>query len=357
LIESFIRQHPYYIEKMRSCTYYSDKYLNLHHLEGDVWSHTLLSYSKGLQFKLSNTILFALLLHDIGRVYTRYINKDKETVHFGDFEGVSCFVALDILKDFHLSNNEKIDILKIIMNQYTIIDFVKYDEVSWHEFKKQFLYDENLLQNLFSYVKCDLFGRIIDSTKEHYYDLKKIQKYEIKSNSLQKRMKELQKRQKDVYILIGLPCSGKSTWRSEHLSDTHVVSRDLCIDIIGKKYKKETHDAAYLLQDKDENIAQEVDSLFEKMIEESYSTKKAIVIDNLSLSMKNRAGWIKKYHKTHNIHGVLFLKSYIDLIDCDQQRSQNENKTIGHDLLLKHMMRFRFPLLNEGFDTMEYVFC
>ncbi len=356
MIQWFIQNFPQDIERMRNCSYHSNKSKNLHHLEGDVWSHTLLSYSKGIDFGVSKTILLALMLHDRGRIYTRYINEKKDTVHFGDFEGVSCFTALEVLNNLHLSNTEKVRILQIIMHQYTVIDFVKYDEMSWENFVDNFQYDEELLQDLFSYVKCDLFGRIIDSRKEGYYDLKKIQSYELKSTTLLPSTKDINTKQGDVYILIGLPCSGKSTWRSEFHSDAFVVSRDLCIDTIGKKYMKDTHDEAYSLQDENEEIDKEVNTLFNARLKESYLTQKHIIIDNLSLGLKDRAKWIKLYKTTHNIHAILFLKSFGDILDCDNKRSLRENKTIGKTLFLKHMMKFRFPLINEGFDSIEYIF-
>lgn len=132
---------------MRNCSYHTDGYFNLHHLEGDVWSHTMFSYSKGMNDGVSKIVLLALLLHDIGRVFTRNVNKQKKSVHFGDFEGVSCFSALDIINKLELSELQKISILKIIMHQYTVIDFVKYDE--------------ELIKNLFAYVNVIYFGVLL----------------------------------------------------------------------------------------------------------------------------------------------------------------------------------------------------
>jgi len=356
MIKWFIQNYPDYVTQMRACSYHSNNNINLHHLEGDVWSHTMLSYSKGLNFGVSKTVLIALFLHDIGRIFTRYIDS-KGSVSFGDFEGVSCFVSLDILNKLDLSENEKVDILKIIMNQYNVIDFVKYDETSFDKFVKKYEYNEELVKYLFSYVKCDLFGRIIDSSKSKYYDLSKIQFYEKEASSLKlTHKKKVDKDKKNLYILIGLPCSGKSRWIEENHKDAFLISRDYCIDTIGKKYAKKSHDEAYELQDKNENISKEVDELYESRLKNSYATSEDVIVDNLNLRFEVRQKIITRYKDTHNIYGVLFLKSYNYILNCDKKRTKSENKTIGKTLLIKNMMKFRFPMLKEGFDDIEYIF-
>lgn len=341
---------------MRACSYHAKNSLNLHHLEGDVWSHTLLSYRKGTDINVSSEVLLALLLHDIGRALTRYENEENSSVHFGDFEGVSCFVALSVLDQLQLSEKQKVHILKIIMHQYTVIDFVKYAEISWNQFVKQFEYDEGLLTDLFAYVQCDLFGRVVDKSKESYYDFQKMQHYHREAMMLTLGEKQIQKKKKDLFILIGLPCSGKSTWIKQYQKNAYILGRDRCIDEIGAKHGVYTHNEAYALHDENKNIAEEVNILFSELLKKSYQVNEPIVIDNLNITPENRLKWVRRYEKTHNVHGILFLKSLPDLLKCDEKRQERDNKSIGKELYLKHMMKFKFPLLNEGFDSIDYIF-
>jgi len=171
ILKYFIINHPKYVEMMRTCTYHYDtNIINFHHLEGDVWSHTVLSYSNSLRFKCSKYVQWAILLHDIGRVYTRKVDHKKERISFGEFEGVSQYVALEILSGIGLNNREISRILKIIAYQYTIIDYIKYKSITYDELVYKFKYEEELLKDLFHYVQCDLLGRIIDDTKVNLYD-------------------------------------------------------------------------------------------------------------------------------------------------------------------------------------------
>jgi predicted kinase len=356
MVKWFIENFPEYVTKMRECSYHSDSYTNLHHLEGDVWSHTMLCISKGLHFGVSKTVLLSLLLHDIGRIKTRHINKDG-SLSFGDFEGVSCFIAVEILNKLDLSTDEKARIFKIIMHQYNVIDFVKYDEISLEKFVENYKYDEELLQDLLSYVKCDLYGRFIDKSKAKYYNINKILEYENKVSNLKIQVPEKKDiTKKDLYILVGLPCSGKSTWIEENFPDAHIISRDLTVSEIGKRHNINTYDDASYLEDMNEDIAIEVDELYNEMIKKSYLTENPVIIDNTSVTVKKRRKWIERYKQTHNIYCVVFFKSYEDVINCNKKRSQLENKTISEKTILKQMINFRIPMLNEGYCEVKYVF-
>lgn len=356
MIKWFIKNYPDYVTKMRECSYHHGSYMNLHHLEGDVWSHTMLSFSKGLNFGVSKIILLSLLLHDIGRIKTRHIQKDG-SLFFGDFEGVSCFIALEILNALPLTDNEKVRTLKVIMHQYDVIDFVKYNEIGWNEFALRYRYDEILLKDLFSYVKCDLFGRFIDKTKAKYYDLDNMLTYEKKASLIDIKMPPSKdKDKKELYIIVGLPCSQKTSWIKENFLDAHIISRDSVVSEVGKKHNVFTFDEASYLEDTNESVANEVDVLYKQLIDKGYKTDLPVIIDNTSVTVSKRKKWIQRYKDTHNINAVVFLKSYSDVMQCNNNRSLNENKTVNENVMLKQMINFKFPLLNEGFCDIKYIF-
>ena len=303
---------------------------------------------------VSKTVLLSLLFHDIGRVKTRRVNKDA-SLSFGDFEGVSCYISIEMLNKLDLSEDEKVRILKIIMHQYNIIDFVKYDEISFEEFVEKYKYDEELLLDLFSYVKCDLFGRFIDKSKTKFYDLQKIIKYEKEASSLKIQTPKI-KNKKDVYILVGVPCSGKSSWIEYNYPEAHVISRDWTVSEVGKRHNLYTYDESSYLDDTNEDVSNEIDDLYSELIKESYVTDKPIIVDNTSVTINKRKKWIERYKNTHNIYCVVFLKSFENIVSCNKKRSKLENKTINEKTILKQMKNFRFPLLNEGYCEVKYVF-
>ncbi|QOY54001.1 AAA family ATPase [Candidatus Sulfurimonas marisnigri] len=358
MIKWFLKTYPEYVKMMRECTYHNgDNLLNYHHLEGDIWSHTVMSYNNGINNNVSEEVLWALLLHDIGRVHTKKIDTVKNRVHFGDFEGVSCFVALEILEKAKVSKNNIIRILKIISFQYTIIDYIKYDTPSKNELLSMFKYEEECLKDLSEYVKCDLFGRIIDESKRKYYNINKVNEFILYSDTIINTEKTQSTKNNTVYILVGPPCSRKSTWVESMLDEHIVVNRDACVEKIGKKYGKKGYDDSYDLMKKNKDVKKEVDNLDESIENcAKNSVNKDIIIDNPNLKIKNRKEWIDAFCRTHTIKVVLFLTPFNDLLICSKKRSVSSGKTISKQNTINKLMTLAFPLLSEGIDSIEYVF-
>lgn len=72
ILSEFIKNNNDLIDLMKNSSYhYDNENLNLHHLEGDVWTHALMAYINSVKYKCSTYVKWAVLLHDIGRIYTR----------------------------------------------------------------------------------------------------------------------------------------------------------------------------------------------------------------------------------------------------------------------------------------------
>ena len=343
---------------MQECSYhYDEKIVNQHHLEGNVWSHTMMSYNQGLLNHVSEYVLWALLLHDLGRVFTRSENVEKSRVNFGDFEGVSCFAALDVLNETTLSSLQKNRVLKIISYQYVVIDHVKYDKPSINDLLETFKYEEEALKDLSNYVKCDLFGRIVDDDKLKYYNLTKANVFINDLLSLETKNKPVIKKNNVAYILVGPPCSRKSSWMEKQAGDFIIINRDDCVQEIGKKYGVHSYNEAYDLVYDDDKILEEVDSLYLKRKNFAKNSKNSnVVIDNPNLKIKNRQNWINAFKSTHEINVVVFLTSLKDLRACNKLRHEREDKSLSDKGLTNKLKTFEFPLLNEGMDEIQYVF-
>jgi HD domain len=161
---------------MRECSYHYDhKTLNNHHLEGVVWTHTMMALSYAENHNMPLIIQWAALLHDIGRVYTRHENQRDGAVEFGDFEGVSCYLALEVMNKAKVKKKDQIRILKIISYLYTIIDHIKFNKPSLDEMVQDFKYEEALLSDLTDYVRCDLHGRFITESRKKLYAFSEMQ--------------------------------------------------------------------------------------------------------------------------------------------------------------------------------------
>lgn len=349
---------PDYVEAMASCTYYFDANRpNKHHLEGDVWSHVQMAYACGIKRGVPKPVLWALILHDIGRVHTRTEDEEEQRVYFYDFEGVSCFVALEMLKQAGVSREEILIILKLIAFQYTVIDHIKYDSPTQSELVEMFLYDEEMLHYLALYVECDLFGRKIDESVQHYYDLQKIREFQYYTKNKKNTTKKLRRKPNTVYLLVGAPCSGKSTWAQQHQGEYLIVNRDSSTEQIGKKYGKHTFDEAYRFLENRKALQKEVNRHYnhiEKFAKQSKGID--IVVDNPNLKQKHRKEWIDIFHKTHNIKVVLFLRSFAEMSQCDKIRRMSHGKSIGDTAILDKLLDFVFPLKSEEIDIIEVIF-
>ena len=357
ILKWFIQNFPLYVQQMRECSYhYDEKRLNLHHLEGDVWTHTVLSYQYAIEFDVPEHIKWAVVLHDIGRVFTKEKNREKKRLNFGDFEGVSCYVALEILNKTKLKDEQKIRILKIISYHYTMIDHVKFDDPNYEELLKQFKYEEELLYDLALYVKCDLNGRIIDESRQHLYDLTRIDSLLSKLEDIKKNEKKDINKKYNVYLLVGPPCSGKSSWIRNSNKEWIVVNRDSCVLEVGAKHDKHSYDEAFDLMHENKDVKKEinkVDSQKEDFAKNSSNTD--VVIDNPNLKIKNRKEWIDALGDTHNIIVVQFLTPFEDLVKRSTNRKKVENKFISKNGMIRKLKTFYFPLKSEGIDKVEYI--
>ncbi len=121
-LKDFIGFYPSLVKNMNFLNHgYKNDFQNPYHLEGSVWSHTLLTlYSLNYSnVDCDKKLLYiALLLHDIGKIYTYKDNDKKEKRYFINHANISAFKSLDILENFknswNLTKQDMIFIFKLI---------------------------------------------------------------------------------------------------------------------------------------------------------------------------------------------------------------------------------------------------
>lgn len=154
--------------------------------------------------------------------------------------------------------------------------------------------------------------------------------------------------EKILYVLIGLPCSGKSTYIKQHFSDNNhvIVSFDAVVEDWAQKEGK-TYDQVW-----GRNF-----SLVKKICKEKYEKAikegKNIVIDNTNLKPKARALYPPPpgYKKI----GIVFTTDTNTLQKRLIMRSKEQGKTIPSNVIEQMKNNFSYPSKSEGFEELRRV--
>lgn len=315
-------KYPKLVKAMKECSHHLDeKNLNPHHLEGDVWTHTLMVLNQ-VPESASEVVKIAALLHDIGKPMVREIS-DKGRVRFFNHESVGAFLSLSILKDpkLELSDEEKIRIFKLIC-LHTEGYKLTSDQMS------DLMTNElSLSGQLKELVNADQNGRF--ATDEN-----KDLDFSYKSRPYSYHNKEL-------ILMVGLPYSGKSTYVSELQKQGYtVISRD---SIIESMYPDKTYNEAYSEADQ-KVVSHELSVAINKARKDD-----KVVIDMTNMTKKGRRKFLDQF-PNHHKKAVVCL---VDLETLMKRNNQRLGKVISEDVIEKMVKSFYLPTYQE-FDEIEW---
>ncbi len=333
--------------------------LNPYHLEGRVSTHTLMVAKIAEIYNENEIIQWAALLHDLGKPLARIEIPEKRRARFVNHEGISMFLAIDILNKTDLSTDDKIQVLKVIAGHSLLFDLLIIKDENTIDINddvyKLFKGQKTFLDLVSRITRCDTLGRFAKGAdaRTHLGDsivpaIQNILPKFIDQDSLDYNEKD-----KALILLCGLPGSGKSSYVNLLNDDYFIISRDSILEAMATKMGI-TYNDVFALHLVDHKIKEEIDINLNMMINDSKKSGKHIVIDMTNLSKKARRRWTNRYDKSYKKECIVFLTGQADLIDRDNNRSKT-GKTIGADVYLSMMKSFSLPMFSDGFDNIDYI--
>jgi len=300
-----------------------------YHLEGDVWTHTMMVTNEVLKENPDDYImLYTSLLHDIGKPEAK-AKKKNGGIHFGGHPGISTLKALDFLLNEDLEDDEIIKILYLI----------NYHDHLMQKRKPSFW--DNYFSSPFT---NDLLSNLIQF---NYYDKKgsiSVIKQQINYPSVDVYKSDFYNADSQITVLIGPPGSGKSTYLSKYLqtdTDIVVISRDkMMVEILSEKYG--TNDYNKIWQNATKEEHQMITNLLMKNFSKAVKQGKQIVIDMTNVSIKSRRKW--QVGKV----GVKYIVFLTSLDELQQRVAERKEQKIKNWVLMNFVKWFEMPLPTEG---------
>lgn len=150
-----------------------------------------------------------------------------------------------------------------------------------------------------------------------------------------------------LYMLIGVPASGKSTWREQFFETNRamIISTDDILEDIAATQNKTYND---VFKDNIKFATKQMDVHMRVALE----SKMDIVWDQTNLTVKSRKGKLDKVPEHYEKIAVVFLTPE----DAEwQRRLDRPGKSIPQNILMGMRDSMQFPDPEEGFDKIQVV--
>jgi predicted kinase len=371
-----------YINKMQKVSHHYEpfSYINKYHLEGDIWSHTMMviDYIQNSLKSSNNDLYLTALFHDTGKTYNYQINEKKKKIQFTNH----WFYSGNIFRNSFLQKIDRTQDIPYLFNLYRVIQLHQINQFP-QEIKDNLNIDLSyknfkLLKNL---CDADEKGRILDDEiKEAGYD-----KYFIKYSHLSENnfnnsgegfyfikfedtILEIEKLiensifEKIVILPIAPPASGKSTiafkleeiYREEFY---RIGYDDIRLEIFcEKEYKDkfryniktsttEIYQEAYQYTNKNKI---DIHSILMKRINDKLNEngRTIIFIDNTNVSFKSRRKILNSLYKKESILKIGIFLFNLTLEEIFK-RNEKRNIKIKKSVIENIYNTTAFPSLTE----------
>ena len=148
-----------------------------------------------------------------------------------------------------------------------------------------------------------------------------------------------------LYITVGLPGSGKSTYVKNFIKDKDIeyLSSDSLRAVYGKS-------------EEDQTVTPLVFGHIKKKVDELLKDGKNVLVDATSVNRKERSDYIntaKKYGA--KVVAIVFKMNRQGLIDRNKKRGEQGGRVVPDFVIDKMLAKFEEPSYSEGIDVIIYV--
>ena len=148
-----------------------------------------------------------------------------------------------------------------------------------------------------------------------------------------------------LYITVGLPGSGKSTYAKEFIKGKEIeyLSSDSLRAVYGKS-------------EEDQTVTPLVFGHIKRKVDEFLKDGKNVMVDATSVNRKERSDYIstaKKYGA--KVVAIVFKMDRQGLIDRNKKRGEQGGRVVPDWVIDKMLNKFEEPSYDEGIDVMIYV--
>jgi len=332
-------------ESMNSCNHYENSNnFNPYHLEGSLWTHTMLVYNAANSEDYIELIM--ALCHDIGKVITRKVN-DNGKVSFYGHADASIQPTIDFVNYLYTKN---------IINRKEFDNFLKFglpamaNHMIYYKNRHKLNYFSNNNTIIKNYYKKMNYIDSIGSICEDDDDEENVIKDFV--------LKPFDKDQPTITIWTGLPGSGKD-YLAKKTGDPIVSWDDIRVEIyknyVSENYinmmtNKEIYENAFKYC-KEKNI--NINKLMKRKINDIVKTEKNINICNTSLTRKSRRNIINTISTKYN---YVIKQVFVPTKLIYERNTIRDSKTVPINVINNMMKNMTIATYFEkNINNIEYI--